>query len=262
MCNRGDLLVSYIYDEISDRDRREVEAHLSTCGDCRDEVNGLRSTRVHLGLWAPPQPELGFRIVSGGAQAAPVQAMPRRRWAPAFGFAAAAILVLAAAVSIANIEVRYDGSGGMTVRTGWGRAPEVQQAQTPAPAGVPETATAVQASVPGPEFAALHQRLAEIESALAQAVDTPGVQNASSRQSDTELLRQVRAIVREAEERQQRALGDRLLQVVTDFDNQRRRDLVQIQQGLGQMQGLTNAEIATQRDLVNQLIRASSRQER
>lgn len=259
MCNRGDLLVSYIYDEISDRDRREVEAHLATCGECRDEVHGLRSTRVHLGLWAPPQPELGFRIVSGGAQTAPVQAMPRRRWAPAFGFAAAAVLVMAAAVSIANIEVHYDGSGGMTVRTGWGRALEVPQAQTPAPAGAP---AAVQASVPGSEFAALHQRLAEIELALAQAVDTPGVQNASSRQSDTELLRQVRAIVREAEERQQRALGDRLLQVVTDFDNQRRRDLVQIQQGLGQMQGLTNAEIATQRDLVNQLIRASSRQER
>ena len=259
MCNRGDLLVGYIYDEISDRDRREVEAHLATCGDCRDEVNGLRSTRVHLGLWAPPQPELGFRIVSGAAAKAPVQAMPRRRWAPAFGFAAAAVLVLAAAVSMANLEVRYDGSGGMTVRTGWGRAPEVQQAQAPA---APESPTAVQAAVPASEFAALNRRLVEIERALAQAVDSPGVQNASTRQSDAELLRQVRAIVREAEERQQRAVGDRLLQVVTDFDNQRRRDLAQIQQGLGQMQGLTNAEIATQRDLVNQLIRASSRQER
>lgn len=261
MCNRGDLLVSYIYDEISDRDRRDVEAHLATCGDCRDEVNGLRSTRVHLGLWAPPQPELGFRIVSGGAQTAPVQAMPRRRWAPAFGFAAAAVLVMAAAVSIANIEVHYDGSGGMTVRTGWGRTPEVQQALAPV-ASTPDGPAVVQASVPASEFAALNRRLAEIESALAQAVESPGVQNASTRQSDTELLRQVRAIVREAEERQQRAVADRLLQVVTDFDLQRRRDLVQIQQGLGQMQGLTNAEIATQRDLVNQLIRASSRQER
>jgi hypothetical protein len=62
--------------------------------------------------------------------------------------------------------------------------------------------------------------------------------------------------------RQQQAVADRLLQVVTDFDNQRRRDIAQLQQGLGQIQGLTNAEIATQRDLVNQLIRASSRQER
>lgn len=260
MCNRGDLLVSYIYDEISDRDRREVEAHLTMCGDCRAEVDGLRSTRGHLGLWAPPQPELGFRIVSGASAPAPVQALPRRRWVPAFGFAAAAVLVMAAAVSIANVEIRYDGTGGMTVRTGWGHAPEVQQAQAPA---APGGAAAVPSSAAGSEFAALNRRIAEIERVLAQASTAPGVQNASvSPHSDTELLRQVRALVRDAEERQQRELGDRLLQVVTDFDRQRRLDLAQIQQGLGQMQGMTNAEIATQRDLMQQILRASSRQER
>lgn len=259
MCNRGDLLVSYIYDEISDRDRREVEAHLAACGDCREEIAGLRSTRGYLASWAPPQPDLGFRIVSGAAAPAPVQAMPRRRFAPVFGFAAAAALVLAAAVSIANIEVRYDAGGGVTVRTGWGRTPEVQQAQLPAPAdaGVRPAAAA------GGEFAALNRRLSELERALAQASGTPGVRTVSdTRMSDTELLRQVRAIVRDAEVRQEQAVADRLLQVVTDFDNQRRRDIAQLQQGLGQIQGLTNAEIATQRDLVNQLIRASSRQER
>jgi hypothetical protein len=35
-----------------------------------------------------------------------------------------------------------------------------------------------------------------------------------------------------------------------------------IQQGLGQYQGLTNAELATTRDLVNQLVRVSTRQEK
>jgi hypothetical protein len=259
MCNRGDLLVSYVYDEISDRDRREVEAHLSACGDCREEIAGLRSTRGHLSLWAPPQPELGLRIVSGAAAPQPVAAMPRRRFAPAFGFAAAAALVLAAAVSIANIEVRYEADGGVTVRTGWGRAPGVQQAQLPAAAdtvGRPVAAS-------GADFAALNRRLSEIEQTLAGTSGTPGVRTVSdTRMSDTELLRQVRAIVRDAELRQEQAVADRLLQVVTDFDNQRRRDIAQLQQGLGQIQGLTNAEIATQRDLVNQLIRASSRQER
>ena len=259
MCNRGDLLVSYVYDEISDRERRDVEAHLVTCGECREEIAGLRATRGHLALWAPPQPDLGFRVVSGAASPAPIQALPRRRFAPAFGFAAAAALVLAAAVSIANIEVRYDADGGVTVRTGWGRAADVQQVQGPAgPA-----AGAAPAAAASAEFTALNRRLAEIEQALAQTSGTPGVQTvADSRMSDADLLRQVRAIVRDAEVRQQQAVADRLLQVVTDFDNQRRRDIAQLQQGLGQIQGLTNAEIATQRDLVNQLIRASSRQER
>ena len=259
MCNRGDLLVSYVYDEISDRDRRDVEAHLVICGECRNEIAGLRSTRGHLSMWAPPQPDLGLRIVSGAASPTPVQALPRRRFAPAFGFAAAAGLVLAAAVSIANIEVRYDANGGVTVRTGWGRAPEVQQVQTrdSADAGVRPSAAA------DADFAALNGRLAEIERALAQPSGTLAVQTVSdARMSDAELLRQVRAIVRDAEVRQQQAVADRLLQVVTDFDRQRRLDIAQLQQGLGQIQGLTNAEIATQRDLVNQLIRASSRQER
>ena len=259
MCNRGDLLVSYVYDEISDRERRDVEAHLVTCGECREEIAGLRATRGHLALWAPPQPDLGFRVVSGAASPAPVQALPRRRFVPAFGFAAAAALVLAAAVSIANLEIRYDANGGVTVRTGWGRTADVQQAQGPA-APAAGTAPAAAASA---EFIALNQRLSEIEGALAQRAGTAGVQTVSdARMSDADLLRQVRAIVRDAEVRQERAVADRLLQVVTDFDRQRRLDIAQFQQGLGQIQGMNNAEIATQRDLVNQLIRASSMQER
>ena len=257
MCNRGDLLVSYVYDEISDRERRDVEAHLVTCGECREEIAGLRATRGHLALWAPPQPDLGFRIVSGATSPAPLQALPRRRIAPAFGLAAAAAQVLAAAVSIANVEVRYDANGAVLVRTGWGRSVDGQQAQAPAAPGAAPAAAA------NAEFTALNRRLSEIERALAHTSGTPGAQTVSgARMSDADLLRQVRAIVRDAEVRQQQAVADRLLQVVTDFDNQRRRDIAQLQQGLGQIQGLTNAEIATQRDLVNQLIRASSRQER
>src|SRR5215204_2927386 len=114
MCNRGDLLVSYIFDEISDSDRRDVEAHLTTCADCRDEVEGLRSTRGHLALWAPPQPELGLRIVRGAATPEPVTALPLRRFAPAFAFAAAAVIVLAVAAAIANVEIRF-GNDGLTV---------------------------------------------------------------------------------------------------------------------------------------------------
>ena len=55
----------------------------------------------------------------------------------------------------------------------------------------------------------------------------------------------------------------RLLQMIRDFDNQRRADLALIQQGLGTVQGLTNAEIAQNRDMLNQFIRANAtRQEK
>ena len=254
MCNRGDLLVGYIYDEISDRDRRDVEAHLATCGDCRDEVEGLRSTRGHLALWAPPQPALGFRIVSGSAASAPVQALPRRRFAPAFAFAAAAVIVLAVAAAIANVEVRY-GTDGMTVRTGWAgsaAAPTVTPSQAEAPQAPAMT-----------DVAALEARLTEIERVFAQAGSRPGVQNASATgMSDAELLQRVRQMLRDAEQRQETAVAQQLLQVVRDLDRQRRSDWALIQQGLGQYQGVTNAEIANTRDQINQLIRANSKQER
>jgi hypothetical protein len=73
----------------------------------------------------------------------------------------------------------------------------------------------------------------------------------------------VRQIVAEAEARQEAAVARQMLDVVKDFDRQRRTDLALIQQGLDQYQGLTNAEIAQNRDLVNQIIRAAAtRQER
>ena len=79
---------------------------------------------------------------------------------------------------------------------------------------------------------------------------------------DAEMLRRVRQIVDEAESRQQTVVAQQLLQVVRDFDRQRATDLAAIQQGLGTYQGLTNAEIAQQRDMLNQLYRVAARQEK
>jgi hypothetical protein len=260
MCDRGESIVDYVYDELSSAQRRDFDAHLATCAACRTEVGGLTATRRQLASWKPPEPDLGFRVIRGGA--APAQALPRRsRFAPAFAFAAAAVIVLAVAAAIANIEVRYDGDGSMTVRTGW--------AAGPAGSGGPQTgvAQARDGAVPSPgttEFAALDRRLREIEAAMTTApAPGPGVQLAAdSRLSDAEILGRVRQLVREAEARQEAATAQRLLDVFRDFDQQRRADLALIQQGLGHYQGLTNAEIAQNRELVNQLVRAASRQEK
>src|SRR5262245_61561354 len=132
MCTDKELLVSYLYDELGADRKREFETHLSSCADCRSEIGELRSTRSLLRSWAPPEPSFGFRIVRG-ASAPPA---PSKRWfRPAWGLAAAAVLVLAAAAAIANVEVRY-GRDGLVVRTGWGRgtaaAAPMQTAGAPA----------------------------------------------------------------------------------------------------------------------------------
>jgi hypothetical protein len=258
MCDK-ELIVGYIYGELSRDEREMLDAHLAVCADCRIEIEELRSTRQHLTLWGPPEPDLGFRVIRGGA--APAQALPRRsRVASAFRYAAAAAIVFAAGAAVANLEVRY-GADGLIVRTGFARgavaAPDSQAASTATPSGqaVPASASA--------DFIALDRRLREIERVLS-APPSSGVQTASdTRMSDAEMMRQVRRIVSEAEARQQTDITRRMLDVARAFDLQRRADIAYFQQGLGQYQGQTNAEIAQNRELVNQIIRAAAtRQEK
>lgn len=253
MCESKELIVGYVYDELSVDERVALESHVASCAECRIEVEELRGTRTHLALWAPPEPDLRFRIIRGGA-AAPA-AIPRHsRFLPAFAFAAAAVIVLAVAAAIANVELRY-GSDGMTVRTGW--------ASSQAPNDVPRQAQMdSRAAAPAPEFIALERRLGEIESTLSRG-STGGIQTASAlRLSDAEILRRVRQMVSEAEARQETAVAQRLLGIVRDLDHKQRTDIALIQQGLGQYQGLTNTEIAQNRDMLNQLIRVATRQEK
>jgi len=112
MCDK-ELLVEYLYDDMDAAGRRAIEAHLASCVACRDEVGALRSTRRVLAAWAPPERQLGFQIVSG---ATPPPRASRVHVFPMWGLAAAAVLVLAAAAAIANIEVRY-GADGTVERT-------------------------------------------------------------------------------------------------------------------------------------------------
>ena len=42
--------------------RERVDAHLATCERCAEEVTALGDVRAELGLWVPPDVELGFTI--------------------------------------------------------------------------------------------------------------------------------------------------------------------------------------------------------
>ena len=95
MCNK-ELPVAWLYDDLNDMDRAKVEMHLRACEACREELAGLRDVRVDLAAWAPPLPDLGFRIVREVKPAAKLSW--RSWWTPAAGLAAAATLVLPASL--------------------------------------------------------------------------------------------------------------------------------------------------------------------
>ena len=224
MCDSKELLVGFLYDEIDPVSKRSFERHLLTCADCRDELAELGATREQIALWAPPDADLGFRIVRGAAEPAP----PRPRWfflSPAWGLAAAAIILFAIGAAIANLDVRY-GSDGFVVRTGWTHAADAQ-AVTP-------VAWQAQAEE-------LDRRLRDLEQAAAAQSN---VQNASASDvSDAQLLQRVRDIVGQSETRQQRAVAARLTELMKEYDAQRRLDLASTDQRITRLQntsGLTN----------------------
>ena len=132
MCEDKGALVAFLYGEVTDDERRAMEAHLATCAACRDELAALGALRGQLGEWAPPERVLGFRIVGGDAARA-----PRAWWrAPAWGLAAAAVLLLAVSAAIAHVEVRYDRQGFVgTHRLGRGRAGGARDGRGRADAG-------------------------------------------------------------------------------------------------------------------------------
>jgi len=74
---------------------------------------------------------------------------------------------------------------------------------------------------------------------------------------DQALIRRVRALLDESEQRQQRELALRLAEVVRDTQVQRRADLVKIDQSLGVLQNQTSLEVRRE---VNSLARQVSQQ--
>jgi anti-sigma factor RsiW len=250
-CQSKDLLVAYLYDDCAPEERRAVEAHLAECPDCQAEVTGLSEVRASLSAWEAPPLPAHVRVVMEGAEA-PTRTW--RRWWVAAPLAAAAVLVLAAAAGLANLEVQY-GSQGLVVRTGWSRPAAPAQASpaavVPAAAGTPWRA----------DLTTLEERLRREIATARPAPPEATVALTSSRTTDAELLRRVQQIVDDSEVRQQRNLALRMAEVSRDFSLQRQADLVQIQQGLGRLEGRTEAEAAKQRELMNYIMRVSQPQQ-
>jgi hypothetical protein len=256
MCDnvdRQDQILGYLYGELDAAAREAFVMHLEQCAACRVELAGLEAARGHLAAWSVPDARAaspGLRLVtpSGGG----------RRWS-AWGLAAAATLVLGVSAALANLEVRVDGDS-LVVRTGWAR---VEPSAAPDAALASRTAQAPPVSPVSPisldewqaALAAMQARLDELEASAARPPSAPRPTAAGPRLSDAELLRRVRDIVAQSEDRQERAIMTRVSQVMMEFDRLRRADLALIQQGMNQYHGLANAEIANQRETINQLVR-------
>jgi Putative zinc-finger len=254
-CDDKERLVAYLYGETSDRERALLDAHLAECGRCADEIEGLRAVRVDLAAWQPPEADLGFRIVRE-----PV-AVTRRWWqVPVWvPTAMAAGLLLAFGAAAANIHLEY-GPGTIALRMGSAPTSAVAQArpQTVTPTAVPAPASGAAAQQFKDALAALEVKLrSEMASLRTAAASNVSTRTQAGTMDRAELLQRVQELIDASERRQQRELALRLAQVVQDVDTQRRSDMVRIENGFGQIEGLTGQEAERQRRLINYLMRAS-----
>jgi len=257
-CGNPNVLMSYLYAEGDQRERDAFEAHLRTCERCAGELADLRSVRVDLAAWTPPEALLDFRIVRDPA--------PRRRSAwlavpdlPAWAQFAAAMLVVGVAVGLSGLEVNYSQAAGLRVRAGW---------SAPAP-GAPVQGAAASGDA-APWTADLVALRKELRSERSQAVQTStpassdsgirGTNNAKPL-SDEEFMARIRPLLDARETRLQREMAVRIAQVVRDMDTQRRADMARVADGIGVLEGRTGAAVASQREMMNYLMRVSQKQQ-
>lgn len=269
ICHHVETLVGYLYGEAVSTERAVFEAHLPGCASCKRELAALRRVRTSLAQWEPPQVRLGFRLTSDET----IRPSVFRRYAPAIGLAAAAVLILAAGAAVANLEVRY-GADGVVVRTGWARGSEAVignagfARQPSADAGAPVGTTLAPLTAAGVdwrrELALVEARWREELASHTRTATAPSVTKTGDVNSlnDARLLARVRALLDESERRQERAQALRFAGFARDMQTQRQGDMIRVQQGLGHIDSVTSAEIVRQREWLNHIMRVSQRPEK
>jgi anti-sigma factor RsiW len=114
-----ELLEVYVEGELSQPEQKEVEAHISSCESCKQELVLTRSIPILVGsLATPPVPE---DIIPNTLKRIREVPMPRRSWVPAFGasisrkWQLAAVASLVLAVTLFGIGYqRMDREPGIT----------------------------------------------------------------------------------------------------------------------------------------------------
>jgi hypothetical protein len=239
-CGDKNALVAYLYEECEPELRDVISGHLTRCDACSSEIDGLGWTRGHLEMWAPPMPELGFRMQ------VPTQEARLPWWRaplPAWAQAAAALVIFGVGLSVG-------------LARGPVAAPQVASNQPP-PATMTTTPTTVTAS--RNDLSQLEERLKSQIAQIRTAVPVRQVVSSSS-SSDEEIMQKVEALLAQSEERQRREFTLRSVEMARDFEAQRRIDMASVREAVGQFQGVTGNEIRQQReaiDRINSLIRVS-----
>jgi hypothetical protein len=253
-CPEPDTLLVLLYDDEGTPEERAVlQDHVDRCLDCADVLTSLDTARGALGAWHAPRLPLGFALVRPGRS--PVRTALWRG-----GLAAAAVLVLAAAASLAQFDISYDAQG-LRIRTGVSRSSVSAIADGRGTAAAPALATARPAATPATEGAWVGKAAAgeppwradldllatqirgdvarlvhesrQVPAATAVRAAIPAAPAVPGRgMTDAELLKRVQDLLDQSEIRQQSNLALRVTELGRQFELARQSDIVQVEQTL------------------------------
>lgn len=227
-----EALVDFLYDEGDAAARARITSHVEHCSACAAELEAMRSVRGALTQWEDPEPVMGLRVV---AEPGGLRPWWQRMLRPAWGLAAAAVLVFVVAAAVASFEVRYDADGFLL------RMGPVEQSDAPlavsTEAPVPAARDAEDATPPW------HADLARLEDELQRAV-TWASAAAPATLTDTDLatLRaELQHLISQSERRQQQEVAIWFTEFAREFDMLRRADQERLQQEfVGAFDGVTD----------------------
>jgi hypothetical protein len=238
LCGDSEALIEYLYDECGADERARMELHLQSCDVCATELAELGGARAQLAIWAPPDAVLGFRVAAESpAPVVPIRLAWWRQPMPVWGQAVAAVALFGLGMAA--------GTRGL----GAGNRPDTETARA-----------TVSADALAQLESRMKQEIAAIRTAsAASAAPAAAPSRASNNPGDEAIMRQVRELLRESENRQEEAFAVRTAQLARDAEIQRRVDQAQMQQTLTQVQGTTTEEVRRQREMLNYLVNVSQR---
>ena len=157
---------------------------------------------------------------------------------PAWGLAAAAVLVLSVASAIANVEVKYSADG-LTRADRAQRATAHARAGAAPPVSIQTVSGAPTTRVSGASCRPSPIRLRDLEAARKRNAAGADVGAHAGRAAPTaDVLRAVRQMIADSESRQEQELARRISQVLRDVEGARRVDFDRIQRALAEVQGV------------------------
>lgn len=239
-CGDSAALVAYLYDECAPGEQALIAAHLVGCATCASEIEALRATRRTLAAWTPPELALGFRITRENEPRPAKILEPKTAWwrapLPAWAQAAAALVIFGAGLSVGAVR---DTSSEPTA--------------APRTASVPPvSAVSTTASVSRDDLAQLEQRIkAEMGQLRAGGTATA----VAARESDDALIARVKTLIEESAAGERRNFTERMLNMADVIERQRRVDLAQIGNSMGQFRGATRDEIRQQNEAFSEALR-------